>query len=125
VTKAYDWAIRNESGLLVLEPADLVRATVTDYLAGTSRSSVAARFHNSVARAIVETCRRLGREAGLDRVCLSGGVFQNAFLLARTIDGLESAGLRVYTQRLVPPNDGGIALGQAAIATARLAAGTL
>jgi hydrogenase maturation protein HypF len=57
-------------------------------------------------------CDRLAQSAGTDRVVLSGGVFQNYFLLDRTVDRLTSMGLRVYTQRSVPTNDGGIALGQ-------------
>jgi hydrogenase maturation protein HypF len=80
---------------------------------------VAARFHNTVAAAIVETCVRLQRESGLVRVCLSGGTFQNVLLLGRITAGLRTAGLEVYLHAKVPPNDGGIALGQAAIAAAR------
>ena len=120
VTDGYDWPAVVRDGALVLDPAALVRRVVEDHLAGTPRPVVAARFHNAVAMAVAEVCGALRRESGLDRVCLSGGVFQNAFLLGRAIDALEAAGFRVYTQRLVPPNDGGIALGQAAIAAARL-----
>jgi hydrogenase maturation protein HypF len=81
-------------------------------------SVVAARFHNTVVEAIVATCRQIGRETGLSRVCLSGGVFQNWRLLARTVPALRRAGFAVYLHEKVPPNDGGIALGQAAIAAA-------
>lgn len=83
------------------------------------RPAIAARFHNTLAAAIVETCRQVGRESGLRRVCLSGGTFQNVKLLAGTIPALRSAGFAVYLHAQVPPNDGGIALGQAAIAARR------
>ncbi len=84
------------------------------------RSVIAARFHNTVAAAIVETVRQMGRETALHRVCLSGGTFQNMKLLARTVPSLRSAGFEVYLHEKVPPNDGGIALGQAAIAACSL-----
>ena len=78
----------------------------------------AAKFHNTIAAAIVETCARIG---GGRRVCLSGGTFQNRRLLERTVIGLRSRGFEVFLHARVPPNDGGIALGQAAIAAAGMA----
>ena len=83
-------------------------------------ATISARFHNTVAAAIAETCRRIGRESGLRRVCLSGGTFQNVRLLTRTVALLRAADFGVYLHANVPPNDGGIALGQAAIAAARM-----
>jgi hydrogenase maturation protein HypF len=77
-----------------------------------SKGAIAARFHNTVAEAIVHTCRTIG----LDRVCLSGGTFQNMKLLQRVVPALRAAGFTVYLHERVPPNDGGIALGQAAVA---------
>ena len=68
---------------------------------------------------LVRTCRRLRERSGLDRVALSGGVFQNLRILRSAIDGLGRAGFEVYTHHQVPPNDGGLALGQAAIAARR------
>jgi hydrogenase maturation protein HypF len=98
--------------------ADLVRAAVEDLGGGAAPEVVAARFHNGVAAAIVAGCE-LGREAtGLATIALSGGVFQNLLLLERTVAGLEARGFRVLTHGRVPPNDGGISLGQAAIAGA-------
>jgi hydrogenase maturation protein HypF len=80
---------------------------------------LAARFHESVAVAVTAACRRLCGENGLRRVALSGGVFQNALLLERVDTLLREAGLEVYSNRLVPANDGGISLGQALVAAAR------
>ena len=88
--------------------------------AGCSRGVISAKFHNTVAQAIVETCRGIGAASELRRVCLSGGTFQNMRLLGLTVSGLRRAGFEVFLHRRVPPNDGGLALGQAAVAAAKL-----
>ena len=90
---------------------------------GAPRPSISARFHNTLAQAIVETCRRIRGETTLARVCLSGGTFQNMRLLALTVPALRAAGFEVFLHAKVPPNDGGIALGQAAIAAELCRAG--
>jgi hydrogenase maturation protein HypF len=81
---------------------------------------VAARFHNTLGAAIHEVCMRLRRESGIGRVCLSGGTFQNMRLLGHVVRELRSSGFEVYLHADVPPNDGGIALGQAMVAAARM-----
>jgi hydrogenase maturation protein HypF len=81
---------------------------------------VAARFHNTLAAAIHEMCLRMRRESGIERVCLSGGTFQNMRLLGLAARALRASGFELFLHRKVPPNDGGIALGQAAIAAARM-----
>jgi hydrogenase maturation protein HypF len=80
---------------------------------------VSARFHRAVAAGTAAACAAAASAAGLDVVVLSGGVFQNRLLLAHTIDRLEERGLRVLVPERLPPNDGGIAFGQAAVAAAR------
>jgi len=67
---------------------------------------------------LIEVCLRIREERGLNAVALSGGVFQNAFLLQGLTKGLHERDFRVYTHSKVPSNDGGIALGQAVIANA-------
>ncbi|NWG15891.1 MAG: carbamoyltransferase HypF [Chloroflexi bacterium] len=99
----------------VINPAGVLRQIVADYRAGVSPAASAARFHNGAARMIRDVCLRLSERYGLNEVALSGGVFQNVTLLGKTLPLLRQAGLTVYTHRLVPPNDGGLALGQAAI----------
>ena len=89
---------------------------VRDVSAGQPRPVMAARFHNTLAHATVEVCRRIALETALRRVCLSGGSFQNVRLLAGAVAGLRAGGFEVFLNAQVPPNDGGIALGQAAIA---------
>jgi len=90
----------------------MLRAILADRQAGVPLARTSARFHNALAGLAATIARRWGGE----RVVLSGGCFQNATLSGRVREQLQAAGLRVYSHRLVPPNDGGIALGQAAIA---------
>ena len=120
---AYPLAIQKgegeASGALRLEGADLIRAVVAEQKAGIGIATIAARFHNGLARAIVEACVAVRDDRGLATVALSGGVFQNLLLLERTLAGLEAGGFRVLVHERVPPNDGGISLGQAAVAGAR------
>jgi hydrogenase maturation protein HypF len=98
--------------------ADLVRAAAEDLEAGVRPETVAARFHNGVAAAVVAACELARERTGLLTVALSGGVFQNLLLLERTVAGLGARGFRVLVHGRVPPNDGGISLGQAAVAGA-------
>jgi hydrogenase maturation protein HypF len=107
---------------LVIEPGPVIRGVVDDLAGGAGAPLIAARFHATLAQGIVQVCERVRSSAGLDRVVLSGGVFQNATLLAGACRGLAEAGFEVFSHHLVPPNDGGIALGQAAVAGARLQA---
>jgi hydrogenase maturation protein HypF len=98
--------------------ADLVRAAAADLTAGVPPAVIAARFHNGVAGAVEEACLRLRDSHALTTVALSGGVFQNMLLLTQVVSRLESRGFTVLTHSRVPCNDGGISLGQAAIAAA-------
>jgi hydrogenase maturation protein HypF len=107
------------AGPLRVRGADLVRAAAEDLLAGAGPVVVAARFHRGVAAAIAEVCTALRERSGLGTVALSGGVFQNLLLLGQAVDRLEESGFRVLTHARVPPNDGGISLGQAVVAGAR------
>jgi len=93
-----------------------IEAVKEDLDAGASAASVAARFHVGVARGTAEACAHVAREAGLNCVVLSGGVFQNRLLVELTVAELKQRGLRVLLPERLPPNDGGIAYGQAAVA---------
>ncbi len=101
---------------LILDWLPTMRSMVDDCLAGRKRSDIAATFHHSLAAASAALCREIRLDSGLDRVVLSGGVFQNRLFSEELLTLLETDGFRVFTHRLVPPNDGGLALGQAMIA---------
>ncbi len=100
------------------DPTDLVTQCYLEFRAGRSREDVAARFHEAVAAAAAAACAEAD---GPRTVVLSGGSFQNVRLLSSTRGRLEALGFRVLSHRLVPPNDGGISYGQAAVAARRAA----
>ncbi|ADP80727.1 carbamoyltransferase HypF [Pseudofrankia inefficax] len=102
-----------------IQGTDLVAAVVEDLRAGTDRARVAARFHATLARTIVTVCECLAEQTGVRAAALSGGVFANQRLLNEVGAGLRAAGLTVLTHSRVPTNDGGISLGQAAVASAQ------
>ena len=117
-------AADTETGMLAIEPRPMWFALLDDIAAQTPTSVLSARFHAGLASVIDETVAALRRgdpdAAAVDRVALSGGVFQNRILLEQLIARLEARGLTVLTHRDVPANDGGLALGQAAVAAARM-----
>lgn len=91
-------------------------AIVEELVRGQSVHDISARFHNTLSAVIAEVCTRSRVADGLNRVCLSGGTFQNVYLLHRTVVELRRRGFDVFLHSTVPANDGGISLGQAAIA---------
>jgi hydrogenase maturation protein HypF len=113
--EVYPYGIDGE-GPWELDFRPAIESIVRDVSSGVARSRVAAKFHNALAAATVEVCGRIAGETALRRVCLSGGTFQNMRLLGSIVAGLRARGLEVFLHARVPPNDGGIALGQAAIA---------
>jgi hydrogenase maturation protein HypF len=122
IEEAYSFDI--DSG----EPAQIdVRPTIRDIVrdveSGEQIGVIAARFHNTIAAVIAEMCRRIRAADKLNRVCLSGGTFQNMYLLEHTVTRLRMLGFEVSIHSSVPANDGGIALGQAVIANEILKSG--
>ena len=104
----------------VLDARPVILAARRDLVRGVDRGVVATRFHHALADATADDCARLAGDRGLDTVVLGGGSFQNRRLLERTSERLARAGLRVLVPGRLPPNDGGVAFGQAAVAAARL-----
>ena len=102
-----------------IDPAPVIRDVVADVKSGVPAGVIAAKFHNGMAGMIYGACLRLREESGVNEVALSGGVFQNVTLLNRVLPRLGEAGFVVYTHRLVPPNDGGLSLGQAVVAAVK------
>jgi hydrogenase maturation protein HypF len=111
-----------DGGPAILDPGPAIEEILAELAAGVDVATVSARFHAAIANATAGACAHLADAAGLDTAVLSGGVFQNRLLLARTADALEAAGLRVLVPERLPPNDGQIAFGQVAVAAAGLAA---
>jgi hydrogenase maturation protein HypF len=107
------------AAVAVLDARPLVAAVAADVAAGAAVGAVATRFHNSLAAATAEAVTGIAGERGLGTAVLSGGVFQNRVLLEGVADRLDRAGLRVLIPLRLPPNDGGISYGQAAVAAAR------
>jgi hydrogenase maturation protein HypF len=99
-----------------IDTRPLLRHIVQALARSTPSRTVAHCFHNSVAHIIEVACCKLRERTGVDKVCLSGGTFQNSTLLARVAARLGAQGLAVYLHSQVPPNDGGLSLGQAVIA---------
>ena len=112
----------DETGVII-DAAPVIRQLVSDLLSGVPAAVVSGRFHLGVAQMIEKVARRVRERERLDRVALSGGVFQNRLLVEKTHQLLSLSGFEVFTHRRVPPGDGGIALGQAAVANARINVG--
>jgi hydrogenase maturation protein HypF len=115
VDDGYEFALRDGEPL-VLDWEPLFRAIIRDRDGGAPTGVICAKFHNTLAEAIIEVARRVGER----KVALTGGVFQNRYLTERAFRRLESEGFRPFTHQRVPPNDGGIALGQVLVAAARI-----
>jgi len=115
-TGYYPFSIIEQNGLSVVKLGDLLAAITYDLKSNNTKATIAARFHNTVARMILELCQAISTKTGITQVVLSGGVFQNRLLLLKAVSLLESGGFAVFTHQQVPCNDGGISLGQAVIA---------
>ena len=107
-TKISNSEIRNPKSEIVLDWSSMIEAIIADVKAGASAGLISAKFHN----ALVESIIAVAGQIGASRVVLSGGCFQNRYLTERTVPRLRAEGFRPYWHQRVPPNDGGIALGQ-------------
>jgi hydrogenase maturation protein HypF len=118
-TREYPFDVAADAGGLVLDARPLICAVADELRDGRPAPGVAGRFHRTLAAAVVEVCRALRGQTGLRRVCLSGGVFQNALLTSDVVARLETMRFEVFVPRVVPAGDGGIALGQVVVADAK------
>ena len=103
----------------VLDPAPLIAAVVADIQAQVPTPVLSRRFHQALVRALAGAVDRVAEATGLCRVVLNGGCFQNQFLKNELTAAIRELGLSVFAPRLVPPNDGGLALGQIMVASAK------
>ncbi|MCC7077928.1 MAG: carbamoyltransferase HypF [Acidimicrobiia bacterium] len=110
--------------MCLLDPVPAIRAVAEDSRRGRDPAEIAYRFHVGFAAATARTATHIAGSHDLDTVALSGGVFQNALFLEEVTTRLEREGLRILAHHRVPPNDGGLSLGQVAVAAARSRRGT-
>jgi hydrogenase maturation protein HypF len=119
VEDSYPIDIKASKGLEIdLSPT--IIAIVRDIQKEIPKGVIASKFHNTLSEAVLRVVLRLSYINSIDRVVLSGGVFQNIFLLKRLFSSLKGAGLKVFINESVPSNDGGLSLGQAFYAAMRL-----
>ncbi len=116
---AYPFDILTDSPGWIINPAPMFRALVSDLRAGVPVGILSRRFHLGLVSALAAMAERERRQSGLERVCLSGGSFQNVFLFENLVRRLTAAGFSVFTQAEVPSGDGGLSLGQALVAAHR------
>ena len=114
--KTYPYSFDEQKGVTLVRLGELFRAIVEDVRENVAVSTISLKLHRTIARIMVDMCRHIAGQIGINQVALSGGVFQNRLLLKLTVADLERAGFEVFTQHLVPCNDGGLSLGQAVIA---------
>jgi len=113
---SYPVELVEKNGQLEADGAAILAAVCDERDSGVAVPTIAGRFHNTIARLLLEYARAARDRTGLRHVCLSGGCFQNALLLERSLPRLVDDGFVVHRHRLVPPNDGCVALGQMIVA---------
>ena len=123
-TGHYPFGINTNAGahcnrLIVIQWQPVIKHIIEDMQHGIASSIISARFHNSIVDMVYQVCIILRNSKGVNDVVLSGGVFQNNFLLSRLVKKLKLQGFTLYSHKKVPCNDGGLSLGQAVIAGER------
>ncbi|HLK32493.1 MAG TPA: hypothetical protein VKT29_05345, partial [Terriglobales bacterium] len=116
----YEVGIVQENGKLILRTAPLFRELVSDLERAVPAATISGRFHRGLVRCLKDAVELLRQRTSLNRVCLSGGTFNNRFLLEHLSIELRSSGFQVFTHSEVPAGDGGLSLGQAMVAASRL-----
>jgi hydrogenase maturation protein HypF len=111
----YDYHIAQGDGYIV-KPEKIIAGIIKDKLLGEEASLISDKFHNTIIKFSKEICKLIRKDTGINEVALSGGVFQNSYLLKNLINELENEKFIVYTNKSIPANDGGVALGQIVIA---------
>lgn len=116
----YPFSFSFSDSIYCIDSRPMWQALLYDLQQQIPQPVIAAKFHKGLANAIVEMVKRLRQENPIHQVALTGGVFQNCILLQQVSKQLETLGIKVLTHSLVPANDGGLSLGQAVIAAAKL-----
>ncbi len=113
----YDFLL-NEGDLIQIDLLPSIRQMVADLKTGIGLSAISTKFHHTVVSAFAEAAKIIGEKTGVEKIVLSGGVFNNDIILTRMVTALEKYQFTIYTHTKVPTGDGGICLGQAAVAAA-------
>ncbi len=116
-TDAYPFTIHHSQ--FTIDPSPLIHTLLSDLHQNTPLPTIAARFHNGVAQMTLDVCRELRKRTGINEVALSGGVWQNVALLQKMVQLLQQEQFTLLLHSQTPPNDGGLALGQTAVAFAK------
>jgi len=116
ITKRYKFSIYKEEEKFIIDPQEIFIDIIKDLKKRLDKKVMAAKFHNTVAEFTADLCGKIRENSEINEIALSGGVFQNKYLTEKVVFLLEDKGFKVYIQRKVPPNDGGISLGQAVVA---------
>lgn len=119
----YEFDIKKLSGLSLIDVSKVIKGVLKDLSAKREKGIVSAKFHNTIAKIISETTLEIGKKFKVKKVVLSGGVFQNKYLLSEAVRMLREEGFDVYTHSNVAANDAGIPIGQIAIARHRSVGG--
>jgi hydrogenase maturation protein HypF len=119
----YDWDLYNTGGLLRIGISPLIQQIALDIAAGKDSGYISRKFHRTLICLFGELCVSVRKETGINRVVMSGGVFQNKLIFEGLLAFLRKDRFAVFSHHLVPANDGGICLGQVVVAAARMEAG--
>ena len=114
--EGYNFAYKDEKGVIVIDWTPVIKGIVKDLQVKKDARKISLKFHNAVCNMILEVCEMLRRKFHIEKVALSGGVFQNKYLASHIRPILEKQGFKTYLHKNLPAHDGNIALGQAAIA---------
>ncbi len=115
--ECYEYKLKEtEAGPLIVETTTIIKQIVDDLIQGIDKSKIAGKFHQTIAKIILDLAHLFASKKGIKTVALAGGVFQNNLLLKKSVALLRKSGFQVLLKRRVPVNDGGVSLGQAAIA---------
>jgi hydrogenase maturation protein HypF len=116
VKGGYEFRYAEEGGMIIINWKPVITGIVKDLKFGVEKSRISLKFHNAVCDMIKDVCISLRKKYKIKKVCLSGGVFQNKYLIQRAKPMLEKEGFNVYGHERIPTHDGGIAIGQAVLA---------
>jgi len=117
IEEAYTYSVIKQD-MYIIEPYEIIIEALNDRKKGVSAKIIASKFQNTIVNLTISICLRIRQDSGINEVALSGGVFQNSFLLEKIRYNLKRNKFEVYTNREIPPNDGGVAIGQIIIANA-------